>query len=74
MARAVTFDGDSSCASLRLNESWRRLLKTAAMLLYESMMSLLHWPTASVCTVSDIGGILEPFSSSHSFFGTQDSY
>ena len=28
MTRAVTFDGDSSCASLRLDESWRRLLKT----------------------------------------------
>ena len=73
MARAVTFDGDSSSASLRLNESWRRLLKTAAMLLCESMMSLLRYATASVCAVSDIGGILGPFSSSHSFFGTQDS-
>ena len=33
MARAVTFNGDSSRASLRLIELWRRLLKTAAMLL-----------------------------------------
>jgi len=56
-ARAVTPNDGSASAGERLNESWRRLLKTAAMLLCEFMMRLLPLPEPWVCAVSNIGGI-----------------